>query len=209
MTAEIILTLVLAAVLTGMKTAYGKEWFSDSEQPFYRVWLNRSLYPWSMIWIAVYLAIWYCFGRSAQTVRVADLIVSYLILAIVDAKRKIVPDPILVCFFCSQMILGTVTMIPSEIWHFFWTGCIFSAAVFVLTAISGGRAGTGDALLLAVTAVTAGWGYTMQILMVGLFLSFLFGIMLMLLRKASIKTEIPFVPFLAAGILIHTMLWIL
>ena len=47
--------------------------------------------------------------------------------------------------------------------------------------------------------MTAGWSYALWLLAAGLMLSFFAGIWLLVFRKKSAKTEMPFVPFLTAA----------
>ena len=89
-----------------------------------------------------------------------------------------------------------------------WIRCLIEGTVFALflAAVSWllkGRFGMGDAKLLGVTAMTAGWMYSLQVLFTAMALAFLAGVWLLLFRKMSAKTEMPFVPFLAAGMAVH------
>ena len=62
--------------------------------------------------------------------------------------------------------------------------------------------GFGDVKLAILLGLILGWPN----ILIGLFLSFFFGaiigVAMMILRKKSIKSEIPFVPFLITGTLV-------
>lgn len=204
-----IIVLALTAVLTGMKTAYCIEWCTEREMPFYRVWTNRRLYPAVCIFLIIYLLCWYITNQSMPMVRLCDLVCSYILLAVVDIKRKVVPDPIMVCFVTGQLLMGVVALQPTELWHMIWTGSAFGLFILLFAFVSKGKFGMGDVLLLWGTAVTAGWAYTLMILTIGMFLSFVFGIGVIICKRGTLKTELPFVPFLAAGIIVHTMIFVM
>ena len=51
--------------------------------------------------------------------------------------------------------------------------------------------------------MTAGWGYTLQLLFFAMGLSLVYGIGLLLVWRKDVRTEFPFVPFLAAGMAIQ------
>lgn len=204
-----ILVIILTAVLAGMRTVYGFEWCTNKEKPFYQVWTSRRLYPAVCIWLVVYFLLWYLSDKSMTAIRLLDLVLTYLILAAVDVKRKVVPDPIFLCYFAGQMLMGALVVEPTELWHMVWTGTVFGAIVLISALISKEKVGMGDVLLLWITAMTAGWMYTFMILMMGLFLSFVFSLGLLFLKRGSLSTELPFVPFLASGIIVHTLFFVL
>lgn len=200
--------LLAISVLGGMKTVCVVRLWKDEENTFSSVWMEKQLYVWSLIWMAGYSMTWLASGKSAEAVRLADLIGTFGILAAVDGKRRIVPDFILCCLFAGQMLTGALTMAPGQLLEIFFTGLIFSLLLTFLVWMSKGRAGMGDARLLGVTAMTAGWAYALQILILGLFFSFIYSVGLVVFCRKSMKTMFPFVPFLAAGAAVHMLLQI-
>lgn len=202
-----VLILIFTAVLMGMRCVHGFGVYRGTERPFYRIWEEKGLFLTAAVFVVLYLGIWYAAGKDMTGIRLLDLAASYLVLACIDGKQKIVPDFILICMFAGQMLLGVSVQPLSTLWHMVWTGCVFGAAVGVMVSLSRGKAGMGDALLLWVTAMTAGWNYTLSLLFIGLFLSFLFSIGMLLFRRGTLKTELPFVPFLTAGLLIQMIAW--
>ncbi len=200
-----IAVLVVTALLNGMETVYSADYLRKEEKPFYRVWLCRKLYLWAFLWLLVHLGAGTVSERGLYLLRLADMVYIYLLLAAVDIKRRIVPDAILVCFLAGQLLWSGLMYLPDELIWTLVTGVVFFAAVMLFTWMSRGKMGMGDAALLGITALTAGWAYVVQILVIGLMLAFLYGIGLLLFRRISMKTEIPFVPFLAAAMVIHTI----
>lgn len=169
-------------------------------------WMKNGFWKQIAGWALGYALVWLVSGRQMAVVRLADLLVSYGLLAVIDGKRRAVPDSILVFFFLGQLLLGAITMPPVVLFRIFASGFLFALAVFLFAFFSGERIGMGDAKLLGVTAMIAGWNYVMQLFCVSILLSFVYSILLLLFCRKSKKTEFPFVPFLTGGMLLHFIL---
>lgn len=136
-------------------------------------------------------------------IRSADLLCTCVILAAVDGKRRIVPDSILLCYFTGQMIWGAMSMPLAGQMHLVFTGAVFSAVMFAFAWFSRGKMGMGDVRFLGVVAMTAGWNFVLQVLILAVALSFLYSVWLITARRKNMQTEFPFVPFLAAAAVIY------
>lgn len=197
--------LCVLSVLSGIKSVCGMRLWRGELCSIFKVWTERKVYLFSLVWLAFYVLIWFGFGREAVMLRSVDMLCTYVILAAVDGKRRIVPDSILLCYFTGQMLLGAMSMHPAALLHIVLTGAFFMAAALLFTWFSKGKMGMGDAALLGVTAMTAGWRFALQILVLAFVLSFVYSIWLMAVRKKSMKTEFPFVPILAAAMAVYLM----
>lgn len=71
--------------------------------------------------------------------------------------------------------------------------------LLAVSFVTHGAVGAGDGLVILLTGWFLGASVTVEILFWGLFSSALFGIGMMLFRKAGRKTELSFVPFLLLG----------
>lgn len=200
--------LCAVSVLGGIKSICGIKLWNGKEVSISEVWSEKKLYLLSGAWLVLYSILWFGSGRSPTIIRLADLLFTYVILAVVDGKRRIVPELILLCYFAGQMLLGALTAPIEELLRTLLTGGIFAAAIRLFAGLSGQRMGIGDARLLGVTAMTAGWGSAFQILILAVVVSFVYSIWLLAIRKKSMRTEFPFVPFLAAGAAVLALLLI-
>lgn len=210
-----ILALVFTAALGGMRITYGVDIWKGTERPFYRVWNGKNVYLGSVIWFVMLTGIWVfsSWGKAGiwpenqylQAVRFGDLLATYGLLALVDAKQRIVPDRILACFFLGQMLLGGASMAPGALLLCLAGGFVFTCLMISFAWLSKGKLGMGDAKLLGVTAMTAGSLYTVQLIFVSLLISFFYGLWLLLVKRAGTKSEFPFVPCLALGMVINTI----
>lgn len=204
--------LMAAAVFGGMETVYGYWAYCGDEEPFHKVWKSRLFYSSFLLWWAVLLIVWYGAAAAGQdwrgimpgsesilAVRFAAIFITYLLLTGVDIRRKIVPDRILLCSLVSQLLMAASSQEAAQWGRCLIEGIIFMAVLLAIAWILRGGLGMGDAKLLGMTAMTAGWMYAFWLLIVGMVISFFIGIWMLVFRKMSAKTEMPFVPFLTAG----------
>lgn len=208
--------VVLSAMLGGMATVYGIWEVTEKKEKFYRVWSCTCLYPCQLAWLLMMAGTWYLAAAAGQGIhngipeggylaasRLTALLLTYILLTVVDIKQRIVPDRILVCYFLGQLLMGAATIAPAVLLSGMVKGLILGLILLGASWLSRGRLGMGDAKLLTVTAMTAGWIYSLQLLIYGMGLAFLYGIWLLLFRHRSAKTEFPFVPFLTAGMIVQ------
>ncbi len=104
------------------------------------------------------------------------------------------------------IVLGGLMLFVS-IWQgntpvFILTGLIPGAFALVFSKLTRGGFGLGDALLLLATGTFFGIWEGLAVLMTGLILSSVVGILLLIIKKAGLKTELPFIPFYFAGVVI-------
>lgn len=201
-----ILTLIAVSVLAGVKSTYGLELWRGKESSVFLVWSMKQMYIMAGIGLLFYGLIWGMSGKSILTVRIVDLLSTYGILALVDGKQKVVPNGILACYFAGQMLMGALCTMPEELGLISLKGLIFAGILGMAAWFSKGKMGMGDVKLLGVTAMTAGWRYTFQLLAIALAFSFLYSICLIIFQKKNLRTEFPFVPFLAAGAVVQTVM---
>ena len=194
--------LVFTAVLNGMKTVYGVEIYKEKEEPFWKVWNCRWLYICGAVSLGVFVLIYYLGKGQMYYLRYADLLYTYLLLAAVDLKARIVPDRILFLLLTGQLLMaGTegLTVLTAGLLG----GLILGAVVLLVAATSGEKMGMGDGKLLAVTAIAAGGSYALCILCIAMGLFLICGIWRILFCHSSMKAEMPFVPFLFLGTVIY------
>lgn len=215
------LSLIAAALLGGIRTVYAKDAIKDEKTLLQRLFRSKVFFISSGIWLIACVGNWYLsaflgggfYGVLPQngnisSARFADMLLTYLLLTYTDMKKKIVPDGILLVFFISQLLMAFTGMEPAGSIECLVGGAVFSLFLLGAGLLLRGRLGMGDIKLLAVTAMTAGWLYTLWLILLAMGLSFIGAVWFIVFRKFSLKTEIPFVPYLTAGMLIHIIILI-
>lgn len=128
-------------------------------------------------------------------------------LALIDLDTRRLPNVIVLpSLLAGIVLLGAAALVRGDLWALVGAGiggAALFALYFILAFASGGRGmGMGDVKLAAVLGLYLGflgWGQ----LWVGAFAAFLFGgvfgLVLMLARRAGRKTAIPFGPWMILG----------
>lgn len=148
----------------------------------------------------LFLAAFYIYGFSPYSV-VLSLFFSVLIVtAFIDLDHRIIPDRlsvvilILVPFACYFDPSGF-----SLVSHI--AGLIIISVPMLLLAFAVGGFGGGDVKLMAAAGLFLGMQNTVVAAVFAILSGAVYGVILLLRKKAGPKTEIPFGPFLAAGLI--------
>lgn len=153
-------------------------------------------------------AFWSC-EKKLIVLQYVDLWITYVLFSIVDIKKHIIPDRVLICMGISQLLYGMETFSIKNLFHGVLTGIVVYVILLFISVMSKGGLGLGDAKLLALTAVFTGGSYLLQMIFWGLACAFVYSILLLAHKRGNRKTELPFVPFLACGMLIHIGIWMI
>jgi len=129
-----------------------------------------------------------------------------LLLATVDARVRRLPDHLtLPLTLVTPLLLGVMALLPGHTGS--WPrallgGLTLGGAYFVLFLINSNGLGLGDVKLAVPLGVALGW-YGWDVLFLGAFTGFLlgavYGLGLLVLRRANRKSTIPFGPFMICG----------
>ncbi|MBI2590018.1 prepilin peptidase [Candidatus Berkelbacteria bacterium] len=167
-------------------------------------------YPGVEILTAVFLGgIVFKYGLSAQALTLSVAGSLLLIAALVDFETQILPDSLvasafvltlLVTLLLGQSALVNLAFPVSSWWRGALTGGLIIGAIFLLTRGKG--IGFGDVKLATVLGSVVGMSGALLMLWSAFILGSLVGGTLLLRRRATLKTALPFGPFLFAGWLI-------
>ncbi|WP_318208977.1 MULTISPECIES: A24 family peptidase [unclassified Streptomyces] len=136
-----------------------------------------------------------------------------VLLASVDARVHRLPDVLTLSLAAVvPLLLGVAELLPYDAgsWrHAVLGALVLGGAYLVLHRISPGELGLGDVKLALPLGAALGW-YGWDILFFGAFAGFLlgavYGLGLVLLRRADRSSAIPFGPFMLAGGLLGLLL---
>lgn len=147
-----------------------------------------------------------------KILRYLTIMYGLLLLAVIDAREKIIPNSALAMLAGFRMVLliGDVFVFPelaAEIMISAGAGLAGGGILFLAASAAVRKGlGMGDVKLVAVMGFYLGFKALMSSLIIILTLTALAGTGLLLFKKISLKSELPFAPFAAAGTVIALLM---
>lgn len=140
------------------------------------------------------------FGETAYTATLFILLNGLLLMTVTDLKEGMVYDlnlcPLLLCGVFSAFCNPDGSWMAIMLLFF-----LLGGVLLVLGRRASAGLGMGDAKALACVCLYFSYGRLVQVLFLSLFFSLIVGGVWVVAAKKSIKAEIPFMPFLLAGVL--------
>lgn len=131
-----------------------------------------------------------------------DLLAVCVLVSFTDIKHRHIPNVVILLLLVSQLTILACHSGVDGFLNVIW--CIVVLVIAMLISIlSKGQMGMGDVKLLSIICLTIGIAGLFWVFITALALSFLCGMYLMLSKKMSIKTEMPFAPFITLSLLIN------
>ncbi|SHK07588.1 Flp pilus assembly protein, protease CpaA [Paramaledivibacter caminithermalis DSM 15212] len=146
----------------------------------------------------IYFLIYRKYGFSSLFFSNIILMSILLTISIMDIKMKIIPNNLVI----SGIILGTIMVFLNNHISIISAllGCtICGGLIAIISFITRGSIGMGDAKLFACIGIFLGLHMTLGILIVATILSGLIGLYLLIFKKADRKTLLPFAPYIFAA----------
>ncbi len=146
----------------------------------------------------LYLILYKRYGFSVSFFLYVALASILLTISIIDIKAKIIPDKLIVL----GSILGLINILlnnnPSIISGLL--GLVICGGLMgIISMLTKGALGMGDAKLFACIGIFLGLQATLGIMLMSTILSGLAGLILLAFRMADRKTTLPFAPFIFAA----------
>lgn len=116
------------------------------------------------------------------------------VMAVIDRRKKEIPVlPGVICL----IVLVLAQIINCESWSHWLPGILVGLFLYLVSKVTRGAVGEGDALVYLLTGVSLGFFRNLELLVCSLFLSALVSVFLLVFRRVGKKYRIPFVPFTA------------
>lgn len=151
----------------------------------------------------LYLLIYSVFGLSVLFLFFAALFSILVIISFIDLKHQIIPDGLLAAMLIVGIGHGIYQTVSFGTPWYLWVIGFFAASLplFILGLIFPEGMGGGDIKLMAAAGLFIGW----KLILLSLFLGALYGgivsIFVILVKKGTRKTALPFGPMLSLGII--------
>lgn len=158
-------------------------------------------YPFVEIWVAL-LWVWAASSHPpASAVVIAGIGTAIVLLWIIDLKYFLLPDFYLIILFLLIIIKMLVTGGP-DLASALQGAIVGSGSLFLIWAATGGRGlGFGDVKLLIPLGLLLGASSTIVLLFLAFMSGGLTAAILLVTKKATLKTAVPFGPYLLASAL--------
>ncbi len=169
-------------------------------------WLYSEEKPhiaWRLIPVAIYLGaalyLYLRFGFNAFWLRNLWMLTLFLTSVAEDMRKKEVPLEIYPVFLLPVIILH----LAQRDWLNPLVAVVLAGIFYLLAKYSKQAIGYGDAVAIPLLCLLGGFQTAGVIILMALVLVGTVGLVLLISRKANRKTEVPFIPFLAAAYLIY------
>ena len=132
--------------------------------------------------------------------------------AVSDRKAMLIPNAVLLCGVGLRVVLLCMEaiLLPEEIVYDLIGSAVAAAGLCVLTLLcrllSRGAIGFGDIKLLTVMGLFLGLSRIWGSLLISMLCSFFYCVFLLITKRATGKTEIPFAPILLVGTVLSLFL---
>lgn len=126
-------------------------------------------------------------------------------ITIIDIKKKIIPNSLVIVGAISGIIL--MFFDKANVWTYVW-GLVFGLGLFIAIILLSELImkqqgmGEGDAKLMGVVGLLLGLPNTILTTLLSFFTGAIFGVAVLASKKVKPGTEIPFGPFIALGAII-------
>jgi prepilin signal peptidase PulO-like enzyme (type II secretory pathway) len=163
---------------------------------------SKSLYIAAFAY-AVLISSCAALGVESLLIGMLDAMFTMILLTVVDLKYRRVPDLITLPFAAAQLLFYVFTTPRfAELLANGIVGVFALILLVLLSVLSKGRMGLGDAKAIAVLILAFGPGTAVYILFLSVSVAFVVGITMIIARKGNLKTELPFIPFMTLGVFV-------
>lgn len=128
-----------------------------------------------------------------------------LVIAIIDYKTKSIPYLLLLPMLAAGA--ATIFFIPDiSFYNPLISALVIGLIMFLISKKSNEALGMGDVKLISCLALFFGYPNIVTIIFLSLLLGLFYGLFIMVKNKQSIKTEIPFIPFVFLSTLVKVLI---
>lgn len=151
----------------------------------------------------LFLAAYIAYGYSLESIFAAILFSLLATISFIDIDTRTIPDGLVIFILALGIVRGGYLYIYHSVpWYFFLIG-FFAASLFllILSFLFTDSMGGGDIKLMAAAGLYLGGKLILFSLFIGAFYGAIYAVFLFARRKAGMKTQVPFGPFLSLGII--------
>lgn len=145
------------------------------------------------------------YGFTYRFVVYTMLSVNLLYISNYDVReRSVSRETIAAAVVCGLAVL--IYNKDSAWWNYILSGIGFAAVFMLMSRMTRGAIGAGDALITGVIGLYLGFYHTLAVVIFALLIGGIVSIVLFIMKKVTRQTPLPFAPFLAAGFVVSMLI---
>ena len=154
-----------------------------------------------------YLATFLLYGLTPTSLLLSLLFSVLIVISFIDLRHRIIPNGLVLILVILGLMFACYQVFVLDMpWSLYAIGFLAaSLPLFLLGMLFRDGIGGGDIKLMAAAGLFLGW----KLILLALFLAALSGLLyagvLLILRRAGRRTEIPFGPFLSIGLIVSSL----
>ena len=150
----------------------------------------------------LFLLVWLTYGFTPESLLVITLFSVLVIISFIDFDLQIIPDGLVLIILVLGIIHGIYHCLDPEANWYTWALGFLAASLplFILGLIIQDSMGGGDIKLMAAAGLFTGARLILLALFIGALYSLAYSVFILARKQGSMKTAIPFGPFLSLGI---------
>lgn len=201
-----IIGIILIFILSSYKGNYLETVLIQGVVPEKKVFKKINGWLYSLGYVLVIFILHSLLDLSYEYILLFDLFISMIIVSIVDIKYRIVPNVLNLTILLTQLIIRFV-ILQSQVDIL---NLVFSSVVFLFLVIisrcTNEQFGMGDIKFLAIMMIIYGLTFMLYTMLIAMLLVIIVAVPLIICKKISIKTSVPFIPFYSVGVLGYIIL---
>lgn len=139
-------------------------------------------------------------------VQLTDFMLSLVLIAIIDAKFHIIPNIMMITMMITQLLCSFLLVKSGISYVNLIVAVVLAIVLLLISKISKEQIGAGDVKLLIVISLIYGLSFTIYSMIFSLIIMVIFSVPLLIMKKATLKSQIPFVPFYVIGALAYILI---
>ncbi|HBY20539.1 MAG: hypothetical protein A2Y24_07955 [Clostridiales bacterium GWE2_32_10] len=152
----------------------------------------------------LYLILFYKYDLAVNFYIFATMASICILIAFIDYEHQIIPDRLVILTLLAALSYRIYSSVQSNVYWIIYDGLIAAFGVFLifllLMVFSRGGMGGGDVKLIFPIGLMFGVERIAYVLLISSVLASIYGVILLITKKANRKTPIPFGTFLAMGV---------
>lgn len=218
MIVSVIISLVISALGTAAAVWF-RRYYLDNATPSFAEILKKERW-YCLVTFVIYLgvSIWILLSREAKGLTMPEAIQDILLwdgmflVAVIDGKVKKIPNKLLLFLLLLRILCMAVSIVtaPDALLVILLSSLIGMAVgggiILTMLLFSKGSVGAGDLKMFAILGLYFGLQGLIQTMIYTLFSAALFACVLLLLRKAKMRSTMPMAPFMLWGLTLYYIL---